>query len=194
MKSLPLLSRGEQLSDRKISHKVPAYAARLLAPCEGVRYLTRPRLLPLRLLVFMVAIVLAMVAFSIVIEDPGFLRLLSIPALPVLGGIAAYVLHSPVILITDHHIVSARRFCKPLSFDLESLERMHVRQTPLERFLGYGTLLLLFPHPQNHGEGVFLSYSLEKLPDATSLASAISMAVRDLRNDATVKEKQPADP
>jgi hypothetical protein len=103
------------LSDQEIAQKVPDYAVRLLAPNEGARYITRPRLLSLYMLVFIVAVVLALVAFSVVIKDPGFLRLLSIPALPVLGGIAGYFLHSPVILITDHRVLSARRFCKPSS-------------------------------------------------------------------------------
>jgi len=182
------------LPDQEIAQKVPAYAARLLAPSEGVRYLMRPRLLSLYMLVFMVAVVLTMVSFSVVIKDPGFLRLLSIPALPVLGGIAGYFLHSPVIIITDHRVVSARRFCKPLSLNLENLERMRVQQTPLERLLGYGTLHLLFPHPQNYGEGAFLIYSLEKLPGATSLASAISTAVRALRIDTAMEDQLPEDP
>jgi hypothetical protein len=138
--------------------------------------------------VFMAAVVLGLVVFSAVIEDPGFLRLLSIPALPVLGGIAGYFLHSPVILVTDRRVVFARRFRKPLSLDLEKLEKMRVQQTPLGRLLGYGTLHLLFPHPRDHGEGVFLNYSLEKLPDAASLASAISVAARALRIDAAMEE------
>ena len=182
------------MSNQEIAQKVPAYAARLLASNEGARYITRPRLLSLYMLVFIVAAVLALVAFSMVIKDPGFLRLLSIPALPVVGGIAGYFLHSPVILITDHRVLSARRFCKPLSLDLEKLERMRVQQTPLERLLRYSTLHLLFPHTQDHGEGVFLSYSLEKIPDATSLASAISMAVRTLRIDAAMEEQLTTDP
>jgi hypothetical protein len=140
------------------------------------------------MLVFMAAVVLALVAFSVMIEDPGFLRLLSIPALPVLGGIAGYFLLSPVILVTDRRLVSARRFLKPLSLDLEKLEKMRVQQTPLGRLIGYGTLDLLFPHPRDHSEWVFLNYSLEKLPDAASLASAISVAARALRIDAAMEE------
>jgi hypothetical protein len=176
------------LSEQEMAQKVPAYAARLLAPGEGVRYLTRPRLLPLYMLVFMAVVVLALVAFSVMIEDPGFLRLLSIPALPVLGGIAGYFLHSPVILVTDHRVVSARRFLKPLSLDLEKLDKMRVQLTPLGRMLGYGTLHMLFPHPRDHREGVFLNYALEKLPDAASLASAISVATRTLRIDEAMEE------
>jgi len=167
--------------------KVPAHAARLLAGGEGVSYLTRPRMLPLSMLVFMVAVVVAMVAFSVLIRDPGFLRLLSIPALPVIGVFAGYFLHSPVICVTDRRVLSARRFVRPLSLDLGKLEKMRVRQTPLGRLLGYGTLDLLFPHPVERGEGVYLSYSLERLPDANSLAAAISSAVRALGlNDAPV--------
>jgi hypothetical protein len=177
-----------------MAQKVPAYAARLLTPGEGVHYLTRPRLLPLYMLVFVVAVVIVMIAFSVMINDPGFLRLLSIPALPVIGGIAGYFLHSPVILVSDCRVVSARRFVESISFDLKMLEKIRVQQTSLERLLGYGTLHLLFPHPQDHGEGVFLSYSLEKLPDAASLASAISVVVRALKNNAAPGEQLPADP
>ena len=143
---------------------MPAYAMRLLTPREGVRYITRPRLLPLYMLVFMAAVVLGVVAFSAVIEDTGFMRLLIIPAIPVLGGFAAYLIHSPVILVTDRRIISARRFFKPLSLDLEKLEALRVGQNPLGRLLGYGTLVLLFHPPQDLGEGVFLRFELEKLP------------------------------
>jgi hypothetical protein len=181
------------LFEKGIAQKIPAYAAQLLAPDERVSYLTRPRLLPLYMFLFMVTVLLAMVAFSVLIDDLGFLRLLSIPALPVLGGMAGYFLHSPVILVTDHRVVSARRCYKPVSLGLEDLEKMQVQQTPLERLLGYGTLHLLFPHPQYHAEGVFLSYPLEKLPDATSLASAISIAVRARKNGATMEEQIPID-
>ncbi|MCE5263227.1 MAG: hypothetical protein LLG97_06810 [Deltaproteobacteria bacterium] len=170
------------MSAEGIARKVPAHAARLLAPGEEVRYLTRPRLLPMCMLVFTAAVVLAVVVFSAVIEDPGFMRLLSIPALPLVGGIAAYFLHSPAILVTDHRVLSARRFVKPLSLDLENLEKTLVRQTRLGRLLGYGTLHLLFPHPPDRSEGVFLNYSLERLPDAASLAAAVSEAAGALRN------------
>lgn len=156
---------------------MPAHVARLLATGEGVRYLTRPRLLPMRMLVFLAAVVLGVVVFSVVIEDPGFMRLLSIPALPLVGGIVAHFLLSPVIFVTGQRVVSARRFLRPLSLDLDKLEQIRIEQTPLGRFLGYGTLHLLFPHPQDRGEGVVLNYSLEKLPDAASLASAISKAI-----------------
>ena len=182
------------MSSQYVAQKMPAYAVRLLAPGEGVRYLTRPRLLPLYMIVFMVAVVLTMVAFSVMIEDPGFLRLLSIPALPVLGAIAGHCLLSPVMLVTDRRVVSAQRFLKPLSLDLERLVKIQAQQTPLGRFLGYGALHLLFPHPRDHGEGVFLSYSLEKLSDATSLASAISTAARALRIDAAMEEQLSTEP
>ncbi len=170
------------MSAQGIARKVPAHAARLLAPGEEVHYLTRPRLLSLHMLVFVAAVVLGVVAFSVMIEDPGFMRLLSIPAFPLLGGIAAYLLHWPVTLVTDRRVLSARRFVKPLSLDLEKLEKTLVQQTRLGHLLGYGTLHLLFPHPQDRGEGVFLNYSLEQLPDAASLAAAISAAAGALRN------------
>ena len=66
------------MSKQEMDQKVPAYAARLLTPREGVRYLTRPRLLPLYMLVFIATVVLGVVVFSMVINDPGFMRLLTI--------------------------------------------------------------------------------------------------------------------
>lgn len=170
------------MSEQEIAHKVPAYATRLLTPREGLRYLTRPRLLPLYMLVFVLAVVLGVVVFSAVVEDPGFTRLLIIPTIPVLDGFAGYLLHTPVILVTDHRIISARRFFKPLSLDLERLEALRVQKNPIERLLGYGTLVLLFHPPRDLGEGVFLRFELKKLPDAASLGSAISAAVGALRN------------
>jgi hypothetical protein len=170
------------LSEQEIAQKVPAYAAPLLTPCEGVRYLTRPRLLPLYVLVLMAAVVLGVVVFSAVIEDPGFMRLLIIPSIPLLGGFAGYLIHSPVILVTDRRIISARRFFKPLSLDLEKLEALRVQQNPLGRLLGYGTLVLLFHPPRDLGEGVFLRFELKKLPDAASLGSGILAAAGALRN------------
>lgn len=161
---------------------MPAHAGRLLATGEGVCYLTRPRLLPLHMLVFMAAVVLGVVVFSVVIEDLGFMRLLSIPAFPLLGFIAGNFLLSPVIFVTDHRIVSARRFLKPLSLDLEKLEKMRVQQTSMERLIGYGTLHLLFPHSRDRSEGVCLYFSLGKLPDAASLAEAVSAAASALRD------------
>lgn len=169
------------MSVHGIGRKVPAHAARLLAPGERVRYLTRPRLLSLHMFVFIAAVVFGVVVFSVMIEDPGFMRLLSIPAFPLLGGIVAYLLHWPVTFVTDRRVVSARRFVKPLSLDLENLEKMLVQQTRLGRLLGYATLHLLFPHPRDRSEGVFLNYSLEQLPDAASLAAAISVAAGALR-------------
>ena len=109
------------------------------------------------------------------------MRLLIIPAIPILGGSAGYLIHSPVILVTDQRIISARRFFKPLSLDLEKLEGLWVQQNPLGRLLGYGTLVLLFHPPRDLGEGVLLRFKLKKLPNAASLSSAISAAVNALR-------------
>lgn len=130
----------------------------------------------------MVGVVLGVVVFSSVIEDPGFMRLLIIPAIPVLGGFAGYLIHSSVILVTNRRIISARRFFKSLSLDLEKLETLRVQQNPLGRLLGYGTLVLLFHPPRDLGEGVFLRFELKKLPDSTSLGSAILAAAGTLRN------------
>lgn len=179
--SFPWLSGGH-LSEQETAQKLPAHAARLLAPGEGVRYLTRPRLLPLRMLVFMAAVVLGVVTFSAVIEDPGFMRLLSIPAIPALGGFAGYLIGSPVVFVTDRRVLSARRFLKPLSLDLGNLHALDVRQNPLEHLLGYGTLVLLLRPARDLGEGAFLRYELKNLPDAAALRSVILAAAGVLRN------------
>ena len=182
------------MSEQEITQKMPAHAARLLTPREGIRYLTRPRLLPLYMLVFMAAVVLGVILFSAVIEDPGFMRLLSIPAIPVLEGFAGYLLHSPVILVTDRRVVSASRFRKPLFLDLEKLEAMQVKQNPLGRLLGYGTLVLLSHPPRDLGEGVFLRFVLKKLPDASSLGSAILAAADAIRIDGAKEGELPTGP
>jgi hypothetical protein len=161
---------------------VPAYAARLLTLREDVRYLTRPRLLPLYMLVFIVAVVLGVVVFSLVIKDPEFMRLLTIPAIPVLGGVAGYLVHFPVILVTNSRVISASRFSKPLSLDLEKLEALRIKRNRLGRLIGHGTLVLLVQPPRDLGEGVFLRFELKKVPDAPSLSSAILAAARALGN------------
>jgi hypothetical protein len=135
----------------------------------------------------MSAVVIGLVVFSIIVE-PGFIRLLSLPALPLLGGFAASLMHSPVIFVTDCRIVFARRFLKPLSLGLERLEAIRIQQNRLGRLLGYGELLLLFQPPQGLGEGVFHQITLSKLPDTASLGSAISAAAGALRNDVAVEE------
>jgi hypothetical protein len=126
-----------------------------------------------------------------VIEDPGFMRLFIIPAIPVLGGFAGYLIHSPVILVTDRRIVSARRFFKPLYLDLEKLDTLRVQQNPLGRLLGYGTLVLLLHPPQDLGEGVFLRFELKKLPDPASLGSAILATANAFRNRHSMEEQLP---
>lgn len=178
------------MSEQEKAQEVPAYAARLLTPRERVRYLTRPRLLPLYMLVFMAVVAPALVVFSVVVE-PGFIRLLSIPAIPLLGGFAGYLLHSPMILVTDRRVLFASRFRKPLLLDLEKLEAMRVKQNPLERLLGYGALHLLVHSSEDLGEGVFLQFKLEKLPDAASLGSAISAGAGALRIDGAKEEELP---
>jgi hypothetical protein len=89
------------MSGQETTIKLPRYAARLVAPCEKVSYLTRPRTLSLGMFVVMSAVFSVMVVFSIIIMDLGFLRLLSLPVFPLLGSLAASLLHSPVILVTD---------------------------------------------------------------------------------------------
>ncbi len=167
---------------QEIVQRVPAHVRRQLTFSEEVRYLTRPRLLPLYMLVFIAAVVLGMAVFSAVIEDPGFLRLLSIPALPVLGGVIGYFIQSPVIAVTNSRIISAGRFLKPRCLDLEKLQALRVEQNLLGRLIGYGTLVLLFHPREDRGEGVFLQFELKKLPDGPSLSSAILAAAGALRN------------
>ena len=110
------------------------------------------------------------------------MRLLSIPALPVLGGCAAHLAHSPVILVTERRVVYARRFQKPLSLALGNLKAMQVKQSRLGRLLGYGTLILLFHPTKNLGDGAYMQYTLDKLSDAAMLGSSISAAAASLRN------------
>ena len=169
------------MSEHEMAQKVPAYAARLLAPREEVRYLSRPRWVSLDLFLVMAAVVLGLVGYSVVVE-PGFIRLLTLPVLPCLGSAAAALTFSPVILVTDRRVVSARRFREPLSLGLERLEAIRVQQTPLGRLLGYGKLLLVAQPPRDLGKGIFVRFTLTNLPDAAALGSAISAAAGALRN------------
>ncbi|RLJ65173.1 PH domain-containing protein [Sulfurisoma sediminicola] len=168
------------MSAQAMARKVPAHAARLLAPGESVRHLVRPRAVPLRMLLTLGTIFVALAAFSAVVE-PGFIRLGVLPALPLVGGYAAHMVHSPAILVTDRRIVSAARWQRPLSVDLERLAAFKVQQGALERRLGYGTVFLLVQPPEDLGEGVFLSFELARIPDAESLGTAVSAALADLR-------------
>jgi hypothetical protein len=136
----------------------------------------------------MAVVVLGVVVISAMIEDPGFMRLLSIPTIPVLGGFAGYLIHSPVILVTDCRVIFANRFCKPLLIDLEKLEAMRIKQNPLGRLLGYGELHLLVHPPEDLGEGLSLQFKLEKLPDAPSLGLMITEAAGALRIEGTEEE------
>ena len=152
--------------------KMPVYALELLMPRESVYYCTRPRPLSPGMHVFFVLVAIALGVFSAIVE-PGFIRLLALPAFPLVGMFAAAIVYSPVIFVTDRRIVYARRYLKPLSFELDTLIATRVKQTRLERLLGYGELLLLYPHPEDTREGVFLSYTLSKLRDPYSLNTKI---------------------
>ena len=143
--------------------KIPGYAVKSLLPHESVCYVTRPRLVSLGMYVANVSIVLALVVFSAIVE-PGFIRLLALPAFPLVGMIAGNLIHSPVIIVTDRRIVYARRFAEPLSFELAKLKATRVKQNRLERLLSFGELHLLFDPPEDRGEGVFLSHTLSRLP------------------------------
>jgi hypothetical protein len=126
-----------------------------------------------------VSIVLALVVFSAIVE-PGFIRLLALPAFPLVGMCAGSVLHSPVIFVTDRRIVYARRFEKPQAFELAKLKATRVKQTRLERLLSFGELHLLFDPPEDRGEGVFLAYTLSRLPDPNALSIKIQSAAANL--------------
>lgn len=111
--------------------------------------------------------------FSIIVE-PGFFRLAVLPGLPVAGALAARLLHAPVILVTDRRLVFARRGTAALVIDLAGLRGFRIRESALERALGFGALELLVQPAHDLGEGVFLSYVLAPLPDARGLASALA--------------------
>jgi hypothetical protein len=81
--------------------------------------------------VLVAAVVVAVAACSAAIKDPGFMRLLSIPALPVLGGVLGHVMTSPVILVTNRRIMSAGRMSEPLLLDLERLKALPDRALAL---------------------------------------------------------------
>ncbi|MBL8488391.1 MAG: PH domain-containing protein [Rhodocyclaceae bacterium] len=153
--------------------ELPAHAARLLAPGEGVRHVTRPRAVRLGLLLFLGGIVLALAVFSAIVE-PGFIRLAVLPALPLVGAHAGRMLHSPAIFVTDRRLVFARRWMPALVVGMADVKGLRVRQSALERLLGYGTLDVLVQPPEDRGEGVFLSYALTPLPDAAALASVLA--------------------
>jgi hypothetical protein len=115
--------------------RVPAHAAKLLVPGEGVRHLALPRAVPLRMLLTLGSIFLALAVFAAVVE-PGLISLGVLPGLPLVGGYAAHMVHAPAILVTDRRIVSAARWQRPLSIDLERLVAYMVQQGALERRRG----------------------------------------------------------
>lgn len=158
---------------------IPGHAAKLLLPHEIVRYATRPRWVSFGMYVFNVSVGLALAVFSAIVE-PGFIRLLALPAFPLLGMITAALVYYPVIFVTDRRIVYARRFVEPLAFELDKLRATRIKQKWLERLLSYGELHLLFQPPEDKGEGVFLSYTLSRLPDPSALNSAIVSAAANL--------------
>lgn len=154
---------------------MPAYATRLLVPHESISYVTRPRAVSLGMLLALGAILLALAVFSAIV-DPGFIRLASLPAFPLLGAELGNLIHRPVIFVTDRRVVSARRGQTPLSIDLDRLKAVGLQQRAVERLLGYGRVHLLVQPPGDLGEEVFLRYELSRLPDVRALAAAISTA------------------
>ena len=112
---------------------MPAYATRLLVPRESISYVTRPRAVGLGMLLALGAILLALAVFSAIV-DPGFLRLASLPAFPLLGAELGNLIHRPVIFVTDRRVVSARRGQTPLSIDLDRLKAMGLQQRAVSAF------------------------------------------------------------
>jgi len=160
--------------------KIPGYAMKSLLPHESVFYVMRPRLVSLGMYVFNTSIALVLAVFSAIVE-PGFIRLLALPAFPLVGMIAGNLIHSPAILVTDRRIVYARRFAEPLTFELAKLKATRIKQSRLERLLSFGELHLLFDPPEDKGEGVFLSYTLSRLPDPYALQSKVMSAAAALQ-------------
>ncbi len=156
--------------------RLPSHAARLLMPNEEIRYLTRPRWVSLQILLVFGFIVLALAICSVLLEDPGFFRLASLPGFPLLGGYAAHLTLCPVIFVTDHRIIYARRWNQPLCIDFEKLRGLRIQQSPLQRVLGFGEMSLLIDPIQKPKPGVFLQFTLSRLPDAIALKSAIDIA------------------
>ncbi len=179
------------MSKQEMGPRVPAHATRLLAPRERVRYLTRRRWVGLDFLGVMAAIVLGLVVYSILVE-PGFIRLLALPALPFLGTFAARLTLSPVILVTERRVLLAQRFSEPVSLDLEQLRAIRVQQNAVGRLFGYGKLFLLVQPSPSLGEGVFSQIALTNLPDAVSLGSAITAATTALGIEGAMEESQKA--
>ncbi|MBL8490993.1 MAG: PH domain-containing protein [Rhodocyclaceae bacterium] len=161
------------MAEKDRIRELPAHAARLLAPGERVRHVTRPRAVRLGLLLFLGGIVLALAVFSAIVE-PGFFRLAVLPALPLVGAHAGRMLHAPAIFVTDRRLVFARRWMPALVVGLADVKGLRVHRSTLERLFGYGTLDVLVQPPEDCGEDVFMSYALAPLPDAPALASALA--------------------
>ncbi len=168
---------------------LPGNASRIPAPNETVRDLTRPRAMRLGMLLVLGSILSALAKFSVIVE-PGFIRLATLPALPLLGAHIAQLAHSRVIFVTDRRVVSAGRWSKPLSIKLVRLRAIRVQQSGLESRLRHGRLFLLVQPPQELGEGVFLTYELPRLADASTLGSAIAEATAMLGIELIGKESK----
>lgn len=160
---------------------MPAYATRLLIPQESVGYITHPRAVRLGMLLALGVIVLALAVFSFIV-DPGFIRLASLPAFPLLGAHLSNLMHRPVIFVTDRRVVSASRGQTPLAIGLDRVKAIRLQQNAVERLCGYGSLHLLVQPDEGLGAGAFLTYRLSRLPNALALASAIATAT-GLKNE-----------
>ena len=185
--------QGKHLSAKATAQRVPAYVTRLLAPGEGVRHLTRPSWVALDLLVLMLPVALGLVVYSALLE-PGFIRLLALPALPLLGSMAAAFSRAPLIVVTDRRFMFARRFRALRYLSLEWLEAIRVHQHWGGRLLGYGELLLSIRRPPGMAEPGVFGIRLGNLPDAAALGSAISAAAAALHLDVPMSGPVPVKP
>ena len=156
--------------------RLPGHAARLLAPGETLRFVTRPRAARLGMVLVLGGIFIVLAIFSAIVE-PGFIRLGILPALPLIGAHFGNLIIGPVIFVTDRRVVSAARGQKPLCIDLRRVKLVRVSQKKLERLFRYGDVYLFEPHPIDKREGFYTGYSLDMVADAQGLAAAISDAL-----------------
>ncbi len=155
--------------------RLPGHAARLLAPGETVRFVTRPRAARLGMVLVLGSIFIVLAIFSAIVE-PGFIRLGVLPALPLIGAHFGNLIISPVIFVTDRRVISAARGQKPLCVDLRRVKAVKISQKKLERFFRYGDVYLLESHPFENRDGFYTGNSLDMVADAQGLAAAVSDA------------------
>jgi ADP-ribosylglycohydrolase len=155
--------------------RLPGHAARLLAPGETVRFVTRPRAARLGIVLVLGGIFVVLAIFSAIVE-PGFIRLGILPALPLIGAHFGHLAIRPVIFVTNRRVISAARGQKPLIVELRRVKAVNISQKKLERLFSYGDVQLLEPHPFDGREGFYTGYSLDMVADAQGLAAAVTHA------------------